>query len=438
MVEKPIDAEDIMLQKCKSLIQAKLGWEDGGTWTNHDFQMLSEKIQTATNINLSVATLKRLWGKVKYESKPTITTLNTLSQFIGYENWRAFKQSNAEIVPVAVDAKISKPVPPSGVSVDSKHGKSKNFWRSGLVGTALCGGVLFIFLYAMRKDNDQATAQYTFSSKKVVSEGVPNSVIFDYDATAAPVDCVYIQQSWDQRLRTKVNRDQRQHTSIYYLPGFFQAKLVVNNEIVKEHNLWITSNGWMAIVKQDPVPIYFKDDDFRKPGILSLPIDKLKENNISLQPETPWTAYYNVQDFGDIRTEDFIFETKVRSDYKEGAGICQMANIVLLLEGTVIVIPLSIKGCVSDLFLTFDDQGFDGKKTDLSAFGCDLSNWVKVRCEGKNNKGRIFINDQLAFEGKINSSKKIVGMIFRFQGTGSVDEVRLSSSDEKKFVHDTF
>jgi hypothetical protein len=444
MVKKLMDADEILLHKCKSLIQAKLGWEESESWTNHDFQVLSEKIQEATGVNLSVATLKRIWGKVKYDSKPTITTLNTLAQFTGYESWRAFKQNQAAVSGIG-NGQLNETR-----HDDTRHGeagsssnktvKHKRLWRSGLVGTALCGGILFILVYGFRKvpETQKHPAQYSFSSKKVVSEGVPNSVIFDYDASAASVDSVFIQQSWDERRRTQVSRDGHQHTSIYYTPGFFQAKLVVAGEIVKEHNLWITSNGWMAIARQEPVPVYFKDADFRRPGMLSLPVSKLKESNIAFQPETPWTSYYNVKDFGDIRTDNFIFETEVRSEYKEGSAVCQFVNIVLLLEGSVVIIPLSIKGCVSDLFLAVDDHGFDGKKTDLSAFGCDLSQWVKVRCEVKNGKGSIFINDLMAHDIEVKGSKKIVGLVYRFQGTGSINEVRLSSQDGTAKFEDTF
>lgn len=442
MVEKLMDADEILLHKCKNLVQAKLGWEESGSWTNHDFQVLSEKIQETTGVNLSVATLKRIWGKVKYDSKPTITTLNTLAQFTGYENWRTFKQSQAGLSDNGnghVNGTLHEVVHNETTLADNRTARRK-LWRSGLVGTALCGGILLILVYGLRKTPEKQNhpAQYSFSSKKVVSEGVPNSVIFDYDASAAPVDSVFIQQSWDERLRTQVSREGRQHTSIYYTPGFFQAKLVVAGEVVKEHNLWITSRGWMAIARQDPVPVYFKDTDFRKPGMLSLPVSKLKEHNISFLPETPVTSYYNVKDFGDIRSDNFIFETQVRSDYKEGSGVCQLVNIVMLLEGSVIVVPLSIKGCVSDLFLAIDDQGFDGKKTDLSAFGCDLSQWVNVRCEVKDGKGRILINDQVAHEVTVNNSKKIVGLIYRFQGTGSINEVMLASQNGTAKFEDSF
>lgn len=442
MGEKLMDADEILLHKCKDLVQEKLGWEGSESWTNHDFQVLSEKIQEATGVNLSVATLKRIWGKVKYDSKPTITTLNTLAQFTGYENWRTFKQSQSGVSGNGnghghingTEHTLQDKVAPGNAA------KTRRLWRSGLVGTALCGGILFIFLYGFRKapETQKHPAQYAFSSMKIVSEGVPNSVIFDYDASAAPIDSVFIQQSWDARRRTQVPREGHQHTSIYYTPGFFQAKLVVAGEVVKEHNLWITSAGWMALAKEEPVPVYFKDSDFRKPGMLSLPVSKMKEHNISFQPETPWLSYYNVRDFGDIRSDNFIFETEVRSDYKEGSGVCQFVNIFVLLEGSIIIVPLSIKGCISDLYLAVDDQGFDGKKTDLSAFGCDPSQWVKVRCETKDGKGRILINGQVAQEIEVKDSKKIVGLIYRFQGTGSINEVMLSSQDGTARFEDSF
>jgi hypothetical protein len=433
-----MDAEDVLLQKCKNLIETKLGWDASDAWTNHDFQMLSGKIQEATGINLSVATLKRIWGKVKYDSKPTITTLNTLAQFTGYENWRAFKQGNAERGNGKLNG-TSHEIPPDGLAVTERHPSPKRkFWRSGLIGTALCGGVFILLMYGVKNNSGSPTpAHYSFSSKKIVSEGVPNSVVFDYDASAAPTDTVYIQQSWDERLRKRVDKNEHQHTSIYYTPGFFQAKLVVGNQIVKEHNLWITSNGWMAIVKQDPVPVYFKNTDFRKPGMLSLPLEKLKESNIPFQPETPWTSYYNVKDFGEITTDNFTFKTQVRSDYKEGSGVCQGVQIVLQTEGNVIIVPLSIKGCISDLSLFFGDY-IDGKKKDLSAFGVDLSKWVEVEIEVKDRKSRIQVNGQIAYEGTFSSRERIVGMIYRFQGTGSINEVKLASGDSNIVFEDTF
>jgi hypothetical protein len=89
-----IESEDILLSHCKKLIEEKLGWGNSEKWTNQDFEELSQRIFEATTITLSPTTLKRIWGKVKYDSAPTITTLNTLAQFTGFEHWRAFRQNH--------------------------------------------------------------------------------------------------------------------------------------------------------------------------------------------------------------------------------------------------------------------------------------------------------------------------------------------------------
>ena len=232
----------------------------------------------------------------------------------------------------------------------------------------LVGAVAVIFYFTSfdtAKPNIDP-AKFSFSSKKVVDVGVPNTVIFDYDATAAkPSDSVFIQQSWDKRLSRLVARDQRQHTSIYYYPGFFQAKLRVNDQIVKQHDLFIKSNGWLPLVDVSPVPVYFKPGDIVSNGVIGLPLDKIISNNIDLQPKAPWVGYYNVGDFGDIVSDDFVFETEVKNEYSEGSAACQHTEVHVLFEGAAMVIPLSIPGCVSEL--SFGDMS--GKKLDLSRLG---------------------------------------------------------------------
>ena len=88
--------EKKLVERCLLQIEEKLGWGSSDLWHNEVFNELSEKIQEATDVLLSSTTLKRIWGKVNYKSAPSINTLNTLSQFAGYTNWRDFKmKSNA-------------------------------------------------------------------------------------------------------------------------------------------------------------------------------------------------------------------------------------------------------------------------------------------------------------------------------------------------------
>src|ERR1700748_3600111 len=79
----------LMLQ-LKRLFEEKTGWGDSDLWNNQDFLQLREMILDETGNTLSHVTLKRIWGKVRYESLPHTRTLNTIVQFLGYRNWRAF------------------------------------------------------------------------------------------------------------------------------------------------------------------------------------------------------------------------------------------------------------------------------------------------------------------------------------------------------------
>jgi hypothetical protein len=266
---------------------------------------------------------------------------------------------------------------------------------------------------------------------------VPNSVIFDYDASKAPGDAVFIQQSWDKHLRTKVSKEMHKHTSIYYYPDFYWAKLVVNNRIVRQHALFIKSDGWLPIVVQSPVPVYFKKEDVMTDGKMTLSPEKVKSRNIDLQPTAPTVYFTNVRDFGEIYTSDFTFEASVKNDYHEGSAACQRSMIYLVCEGTAITIPLCAPGCVSDINLLLTKHSFPGKKNDLSTFGVDFSKFVKVRMESKGASTRIFIDDKLSYAlDKPLVNAKIVGLYFQFTGAGSIDYVSLRS--DKAMFEDHF
>jgi hypothetical protein len=410
-----LETDDIALEKCKSKIEEELGWGDSARWHTKDYETLSARIHDRTGVTLSIATLKRLWGKIRYDSKPTPTTLNTLAQYLGYENWRSFR--------VSEEANSRKIIP-------KEKRKSLRWWVWTIPVVALA------FIAIPKKENIVDPTLFSFTSKKVVDLGVPNTVVFDYDATAAsPDDSIFIQQSWDIRLSRPVKRDQRQHTSIYYIPGFFEAKLVVNKQIVREHNLLIKTDGWLPLVEQPKTPVYFKSSDAVHDGKLQLPVETIQASNIQMQPVAPWTGYYNVRDFGGLMSDDVVFETAVKNDYKAGSNPCQYVEIRLQFEGPAVVIPLSSRGCVS----TIGIADTDGTKRDLSAFGSDFNDWVNVKCVIRDKIAEIFVNNASAIRLRVTGGRaKMVEIGYRFQGTGSVDFVKLSNNDGKVFYEEYF
>ena len=58
--------------------------------TTADFSFLSQEIWNMIHENLSMATLKRLWGYVEGADNTRRSTLETLSHFVGFYDWDAF------------------------------------------------------------------------------------------------------------------------------------------------------------------------------------------------------------------------------------------------------------------------------------------------------------------------------------------------------------
>ena len=80
------------------------------------------------------------------------------------------------------------------------------------------------------------------------------------------------------------------HSSIYYRPGFFKAKLVVRNSIMSEHDLFIKTNGWLPLVENgQEKPVYFSEKEaIRKDGQMYLSVKQIIAKNIPMQQKVPW------------------------------------------------------------------------------------------------------------------------------------------------------
>lgn len=416
-------------------IERNLGWGNGLHWSTSDFERLSVQIHEQTGVQLSIATLKRVWKKVDYSGKPTITTLNALSMFAGAESWQRFKQQYKTEIQTAIDSEGNPPVKRTRSPVHTGKGNRLFKVALGLIVVACIAAVIF-YVTAFRPSATSRGRTFAFSSKKVVDSGVPNTVIFDYDASDCDGDdSVSIQQSWDPRLSESVDPRLKTHTSIYYYPGFFDARLKVNGEVVQKHKLLIKSNGWLPLLETEPVPVYFDQKDAFQKGMLALTRERIQDMGISLQPVAPWCSYYNVGDVPQITSDDFVFEASIRNDYGDGAAACRYSEVHILFEGAAMVIPLSVPGCISNL--EFYDK--NGKVTDLTPLGVSLQDWVNVRFEVTDSIAQVFINKQRAFD-LITRMRPVpwVGMIFKFRGSGSVDFVRVSRKNGDVVYEESF
>jgi hypothetical protein len=427
--------EDQALPRCLKEIEAKVGWGDSADWSTADFERLGERIAGETGVSLSVTTLKRVWGRVKYASAPTETTLNALAVFAGYDNWR---QCRNALPPVATEPEAASLVTgPASARPPLKRRRSRRGWLVGAGLVAVLVGVL-VFFQNHAAPKPLNPADFSFSSRPV-TRGIPNSVVFRYDASASPTDSVFIQQSWDPRRRQAVPRNGHEFTSIYYYPGFFKAKLVVGGRVVREHDLFIPSDDWVVAVEQEPVPVYFDRSQTVRDGVLHLPVTAIEGRNVRMQPQPPAVRYRNVRDLKGLRNDNFTFETRLRNDFLTGSAACQNVTLVLLCENDVMLIPFCAAGCVANLGLYLAGHEVKPTQADLSAFGFAPDQWVTVRCQVRNRHVQLFVDGRKAYEATFpNAPARLVGVSYEFEGTGSVDYVRFRRPDGGVVYEDTF
>ena len=141
-----------------------------------------------------------------------------------------------------------------------------------------------------------------------------------------------------------------------------------------------------------------------------------------------WVKFANVTAFKGIDAGNFTLESTFRNASSVEASICRKANVVVLGAGGAIVIPFSDKGCISDLNILTGDNYISGKEHDMSAFGCDFSQFQDLRCTVGQHRLKIYLNRKLIFEipQKITLGK-IEGLRFEFEGSGQVKQVKLST-----------
>ena len=414
------------LKQLLIIIGQQLDWGDAADWQHKDFENLNILIFEKTKVSLSASTLRRIWGRVEYPHLPSGTTLDTLSKFAGFENWRAFTK---QVHTAKTDQKDTGDLP-----VKSKQRPAWGLRAALLV--IVIAAVSLVSMYARKSPSSAPKGNFTFNSK-AVTRTIPNSVVFTYDVKTNPGDSVFMQQSWDPDTKVTLDKERHEYTSIYYRPGFYHAKLGVNGKVVKEHLLMIPTDGWLGLIAHQPVPVYLAGDEFMNKDEMQVSTNVITQKNIPLEPQPPMVEYYNVGNFTPVPLKSFSFDTEVRNDYSEGAAVCQHIGIILFTDNTPVIVPLSSKGCVSDLALLNGRYFVSGKNTDLSGFGADLSKWVKVSCRSVPGKIQYYVDDKLVYESPLPLyNENIVGIGYSFEGTGAVRNVKLN--DHGKPVFEAF
>lgn len=407
-----------MKKELISSIEKHLGWGVGNSWTQKDFTRLSGMILETTGKQLSVTTLKRVWGRTETRANPSVTTFDILSEFIGFESWRDFQSQQQ-----------------NGSNDIKRKGRRYSVWKWSLGVLGLV--VLSLVIWSQGKVPTEPKKQIevptddstpSFELEKVAT-GYPNTVIFRYDYGNLDYDSISIQQSWDEQKRIPLKERKGLVTSTYYRPGYFLAKLIADGQILEERNLYIPTTGWQGMVIGDGKESYLKSNELNKKNGVGVSPQILSE-----MENTAESVLYlaNLSGKPTINGTDFELATSFRMNRSKENSICQYIQMIITGTREVISLEFSKPGCVGDLTFFIDKEMVSGKDHDFSAFGRAMEEWT--RCRVAVNKGllKVFIEEQEVYSKELTVDLgKIGGVQWYFEGLGEINEMYLEDQDQK-------
>jgi len=412
-----MDSKELPLKQLTQVIETKLEWGEGTNWSNKDFETLSEQIFKQTQQQLSVTTLKRIWGRAKRIANPSVASLDILANFAGFENWRTFQK---ETQAVAAQKENIQPIPLFHWS-----------WILGFILFLIGLSSFFLFKNTPSKTlTPTEIDQVQFDFKKVAVD-YPNTVIFNYDLGNIAYDSAAIQQSWDTNRRIPLDSAKGIVTSTYFTSGYFKTKLVVNNQIVKEKDLYIPTNGWRGFMAGNiPELLYLKPTQIIQDTSIRITDDVLKELN-QYHPSRVYLT--NLSANPSINSAHFELTTDFRLRQATDKSICQKTAIIIIGTKDVFMFQLSIPGCVGELRQFIDGQSLLGKNHDFSALGITPTNWTNFKVRNQNNQLRVFINQQLVYEQTLKHDIGLIGGAqFAFEGVGEIKDLEFREDLESR------
>ncbi len=431
------DKEYIVLYR--TLIEKKFLLGTDGKLKQRDLEYLGDLIEEKSRVRLSISTLKRLW-RDEINQLPHPSTLDALVSLLDLKDWQEFKKLNSPEI-VASNILNNEPLP-------KKKTRAVPLPVIIVLGLVAVITSFFVIQGFIGKDKSGVwiSKEVLFSADKTVTSGVPNTVKFKYDLSGVQADSFFIQQSWNPRDKTGIDPKKNYYSTIYYTPGFHWARIMANDSILKFVRVHIKSDGWLPLIKyniRDKKQMYLDAASIKANSIMRITNESLHKANVDITKDF-YLRYYNIRDFDGIDSENFDIETRFKvdrltPDSRSGTVTCPLMEVMIITEENVFFIPLTTKGCVSELDLLIGEVYQAGKDNDLSALGTDVYEWQVLQIKNQNKKTTLLLNGVPVHELTYKKDfGKIKGIIYTFTGPGSVDFIRMKNLHGDTVYEDDF
>jgi hypothetical protein len=408
------------IESLKRELEHLMGWTD--QLSHADFLLLAEFVYGKTGVRLSYNTLKRIWGKVKAESQPTLTTLDALAKAAGYTSWHGYLLKNLDNEKVIL--------PESGDFVNKKRRLPYGLWLSLAGGLGLM--LLLIYVSLLPTEFDQDKVAFSVVS---TSGNYPFTALFHYDISAYPNDSFFLAPQY----QSKVFLDPRQKTKsvIFLMPGNYHVALLRNQDTLKTTQISVNTPDWVGFYAgQSPQSVDFQLHEM-PPGKLQISHDLLESRRLPAG-ETYWTQFFNIRNFEAV-TDELEVSVRVRNNKQQGGLTCQIVQVGLWAEHGFAECAFGQYGCSSWLKARVSEKSWEGSTSDLSAFTLDLQQWQDIQYKLKGNTFTVLANGKALFKTDYKMPLgNLKGFRINCKGSGEIDSVFARSGSGKVLMNTGF
>lgn len=152
------EQQEKALAKLRELIEAVV---ERKMKTPKDFEFLSECIFEKFHERISPTTLKRLWGYLSETTTPRKSTLDILSMFVGYDNWKEFTEFTEGTEDTEKEPVEEKATGETEESEEEKTQKKKQLSPAilyAIIALLLIGIISGVCYQVFSKSSDQSSA----------------------------------------------------------------------------------------------------------------------------------------------------------------------------------------------------------------------------------------------------------------------------------------
>jgi len=409
------------LDICCKKVAKEISEKSISEWRNSDYIKLSGLLHRKTKVHLSENTLKRIFGKLKTSTRyyPQKATRDALAQFIGFRDWYEFELLH----PLnEKDTSIDTPIKPEIKPATSKH-KNKTYIYVLLGFSIIMTGIIsFLFL----------SGNQSVSNVKLIClnpEGKsPHSAIFKLDVLRNLPDdpSTFIIDFGDAK--TKRSASANAVVNHYYeTPGRYFPILYHKNTPIDTAYVYLQSKGWdvIATIQYDTTRVYpilkkistAPDYHVTTKELLNAGIDTSK---------TFFVSFANVRPTA-ISADNFEFSADIKTSAERPGVRCSQADIVIYGESDSHFLSIIKPECIAWSAYRFSEQFKNGDKTDLRAFGHDLTNSKNVKLQVKNQHVSLLIDNKEVFKTTYHKPiGKLMGFKIMFAGIGSFKNFNLA------------